>query len=29
MLPIVWASSADADLEEITNYIWQRNPIGC
>lgn len=27
MLSIVWAPSADADLEEITTYIWQRNPI--
>ena len=27
MLSIIWAPTADADLEEITNYIWQHNPI--
>jgi hypothetical protein len=25
MLSIIWAPTADADLEEITNYIWQPN----
>jgi len=25
MLPIVWLPSADADLEDITDYIGQRN----
>ena len=27
MLPIVWSPSADEDLEKITTFIWQRNPI--
>ncbi len=27
MLSIIWAAAAAADLEEITQFIWQRNPI--
>jgi toxin ParE1/3/4 len=27
MLPIVWSPSAVEDLEQITAFIWQRNPI--
>jgi len=27
MLSIIWAAAADADLEEITQFIWQRNTI--
>lgn len=26
MLPILWSASALDDLDEITNYIWERNP---
>ena len=27
MLPIIWADEADADLEEITAYIGQFDPV--
>lgn len=26
MLPIFWSASALDDLDEITDYIWERNP---
>lgn len=27
MLSIIWTPTAATDLEEITDFIWQRNPI--